>query len=288
MDRTTMRVTATGLIRFGWAVQPMSNGAVGATLRSGGANGRAAAFTWDGKNSAGAVVPDGSYRITIWTADASNNRASASKVVTVDRRPAAVSLTSAPRFISPNGDGHSDRTTISMRADESITGSARMLDSHGVQVRKWAFTKTTAGSWVWDGRDSAGRTVRDGRYTLRVRGADRAGNVTVRDLGVTVDRTIRSVTWSRTSFTPKTGQTARIVVKLQRHARVTLSIDSGSAIVRAAWQATPLDAGTYGWTWNGRTTSGALLKAGTYRAVVTATSAIGSSTFTKTIVVRAP
>ena len=121
--------------------------------------GRAAAFTWDGKNSAGAVVPDGSYRITIWTADASNNRASASKVVTVDRRPAAVSLTSAPRFISPNGDGHSDRTTISMRADEWITGSARMLDSHGVQVRKWAFTKATAGSWVWDGRDSAGRTV---------------------------------------------------------------------------------------------------------------------------------
>ena len=84
-----------------------------------------------------------------------------------------------------------------------------MLYSHGVLVRKWAFTKATAGSWVWDGRDSAGRTVRDGRYTLRVRGADRAGNVTVRDLGVTVDRTIRSVTWSRTSFTPKARQTAR-------------------------------------------------------------------------------
>ena len=44
-----------------------------------------------------------------------------------------------PGFISPNGDGHSDRTTLSMRADESITGSARMLDKHGVTVRRWAY-----------------------------------------------------------------------------------------------------------------------------------------------------
>ena len=48
---------------------------------------RRVAFTWDGKNGAGAVVADGAYRITIWTADASNNRASVQKVVTVDRRP---------------------------------------------------------------------------------------------------------------------------------------------------------------------------------------------------------
>ena len=42
------------------------------------------------------------------------------------------------------------------------------------------------------------------------------------------------------------------------------------------------------WTWNGRTATGALLKPGTYRAVITATSWIGSSTMTRTIVVKAP
>ena len=44
-------------------------------------------YTWDGRTNAGAPVPDGPYRITIWTADASNNRASISQGR--DRRSAA-------------------------------------------------------------------------------------------------------------------------------------------------------------------------------------------------------
>ena len=58
--------------------------------------GKTVAFTWDGRNNAGAVVGDGTYRITVWTADASNNRAAAQKIVTVDRRPAAIGLGASP------------------------------------------------------------------------------------------------------------------------------------------------------------------------------------------------
>ena len=73
--------------------------------------------------------------------------------------------------------------------------------------------RRTAGSWVWNGRNTAGTTVADGRYTLRVRGYDRAGNQTIRDLTVRVDRTIRSVTWARSSFTPRAGQKDRSDVR---------------------------------------------------------------------------
>ena len=288
MDDTTVRVSVTGHIRFGWLVQPFSDGITGRPVRTGTVIGKTIDFQWDGKNDAGAVVADGLYRITVWTADASNNRASVQKDVVVDRRAAGVALFSTPTSISPNGDGRSDRTTLSMRADAPITGSARLLDKNGAGLRRWTFSAATAGSWVWDGRDSAGRTVVDGRYTFRVWGLDRAGNQSLRDRTVLVDRTIRSVIWSRSSFIPKALQTARLSFVLGRPARVTVAIYSGTTAVRGIWKDRALVAGSYAWTWNGRTATGALLKPGTYRAVVTAISWIGSSTFTRTIVVRVP
>ncbi len=272
LDTTTVAVTVTGHIKFGWAVQPLIDGAAGPAVRSGSVAGKVVTFTWDGKNDAGAVVPDGAYRITVWAADASNNRASVQRVVAVDRRPAALTLSAVPGFISPNADGHSDRMTLTMAADAWITGSARLLDATGVQVRRWTLTRAMGGSWTWDGRDSAGRVVPDGRYTFRVWGLDRAGNGSIRDLTVRVDRTIRSVTWSRSSFVPAAAQTARVSFVLARAAVVTMSIYQGDTLVRGIWRNGSFAAGTYGWTWNGRTTAGKLAKPGTYRVVVTATS----------------
>jgi spore germination protein YaaH/flagellar hook assembly protein FlgD len=286
MDTTTVRVTVSGLLRFGWLVQPFFDGIAGAPIRSGSKTGKAVAFTWDGRTHGGAVVPDGPYRITVWTADASNNRASVQKVVTVDRRPAAMTVASKPASISPNGDGRSDRATLSMHADSSISGLTRLIDKTGATIRRWAFTSVAAGSWVWNGRDSAGRMVRDGRYTLRVRGDDRAGNRTIRTMTVRVDRTIRSVTWSLPSFV-RGRQAARVSFALSRAASVTIAIYSGATLVRRIWQDRALSAGHHGWTWNGRTSAGALLKPGTYRAVVTARSWIGSSRLTGTVIVRA-
>jgi spore germination protein YaaH/flagellar hook assembly protein FlgD len=288
MDSTTVRVTVTGHLRFGWAVQPFVDGTVGPALLTGSVVGKTVAFTWDGRNAAGAVVPDGAYRITIWTADASNNRASITKVVTVDRRAASVSLGASSGFISPNGDGHSDRTTLSWKADEAIAGKARIFDKNGTTVRGWTIAAAMAGSWVWNGRNAAGTTVADGRYTFRVKGLDRAGNLTIREMIVRVDRTIRSLTWARSAFTPKAGQKDRLTFVLRRKATVTVAIYQGSTLVRRIWTGRALPAGTYGWTWSGKTAAGAFVKPGTYRVIVDATSSIGPSRFARAVTVRAP
>jgi spore germination protein YaaH/flagellar hook assembly protein FlgD len=288
LDTATMRVTVTGELTYGWAVQPYFDGIAGKAVRTGSATGKNVAFQWDGRNSAGAVVPDGPYRITMWTADASNNQALIRKVVTVDRRAAVITDSSVPGFISPNGDGHTDKIALSMASDSPITGSARLLDKYGHGVRGWAFTNVKSTTWVWNGRDSAGRTVPDSRYTLRVWGLDAAGNSTIRDMMVRVDRTIRSVTRTRASFIPRSGQTTHVSFTLSRAATVTFAIQSGSSVVRPIWQARAFAAGSYGWTWNGRTAAGAFVAPGTYHVVVTATSWIGTSTFSQSIVVKAP
>ena len=121
-----------------------------------------------------------------------------------------------------------------------------------------------------------------------MRGLDRAGNQTVRDMIVRVDRTIRSVTWARSSFTPRAGQKDRLTLALRRKATVTVAIYQGSTLVRRIWTGRVLGAGTYGWTWSGKTAAGAFVKPGTYRVVVDATSSIGPSRFARNVIVRAP
>ncbi len=221
MDTVTVRATVTGHIKFGWSVAPIRSGVVGTAVRSGSVIGKTVAFTWDGRDAAGKPVPDGTYRITVWAADVSNNRASVAKVVTVDRRPSVVRVAAVPASLSPNGDGQTDSAILVMRTDEAITGTARIIDRTGATVRRWSFNAATVGDWTWNGRDAAGATVADGRYLFRVRGLDRAGNQTVRDLTVLVDRTIKSLTWAHPSFVPTSGQTDRATLILHRPATVT-------------------------------------------------------------------
>jgi spore germination protein YaaH/flagellar hook assembly protein FlgD len=283
LDFTTISVAVTGHLSFGWAIQPMIDGVAGPSVNSGSRASKDVVLSWGGRTGSGTVVADGSYRVTIWAADASGNRAQVQRFIAVDRRPATVSLRAVPSFVSPNGDGRSDTTTLTMHADSTVTGSARIVDSKGAGLRRWTVSAASSGSWVWDGRDASGRVVPDGRYTLRLWGLDRAGNETIRDLRVTVDRTIKSVTWSRSSFSPSRKQTATVSFTLARAATVSVSIDRAGTVVRGIWNAKAVAAGTYAWTWNGRTSAGTLLAPGTYRVSVTAVSSIGSSTFTRTI-----
>ena len=287
-DSTTIGLTATGYVRYGWAVQPYVGGIPGRSIRSGGVLGKTVSFTWDGKDGAGTLVRDGAYVLTLWVADASNNRAAITKRIVVDRRPASVALRATPAFISPNGDGQSDSTVLSMTSDEPFSGRATLSNAVGGTVRSWSFTGVRSAGWTWNGRDRDGRTVPDGRYTLRVPGIDRAGNPTVRTLGVNVDRTIRSVAWRSAAFTPRAGQKDRVTVVVGRHARLSAAIYRGSTLVRQVWTNQPVDAGTYGWTWDGRMSTGAFAAAGTYSVIVRATSVIGGSSFRRTVVVRAP
>ncbi len=288
MDAATMRVSVTGHVRFGWVVQSYANGIAGSSLRSGSTTGKSVVYTWDGRTASGTLAPDGTYQITLWMADASDNRASVSRVVTVDQRPAAVSLAAGSSFISPDGDGHSDATSLTMRADEKITGAARIFDRNGTTIRRWTFSAAGAATWAWNGRNTAGTTVPDGRYTFRVKGLDRAGNATTRDLTLRVDRTIKSLTWAHASFTPRAGQKDRLTFALRRSATVSVSIYRDSTMIRRIWTGRALAAGSYGWTWSGKTASGVYVSPGTYKAVVVATSSIGASRFTRNVTVKAP
>lgn len=287
LDAATIRLTATGLTRYGWRVEPFVDGVAGAPILEGTADGTTPEFTWDGRGLDGLVVPDGAYQVTVWTADASDNRSQVQQVVTADTTHPVLTSTVAPTSISPNGDGRTDATVLEMGSDELVRGKARILDKQGAVVRSWPLVAQTAGTWSWDGKDAAGKAVRDGIYSFRVDGIDAAGNGTVRVLPVLVDRTIAGLRWATASFRPSLGQRDVLTLKLSRTATVTVAIYQGAELVRRVWTDKAMAPGTWTYSWNGRDGHKALVAPGKYTVRVTSTSWIGKSALSRTVSVKA-
>lgn len=288
LDAFAVRVRASGLIRFGWRVQPFIDGAAGDAIIEGQAEGAAPHYIWDGLGPGGAVVPDGVYRVTMWMADASNNRSAVGNLVTVDTVKPTLASSTTPATMSPNGDRRFDTAALAMTADEPVSGRARILDRSGATVRTWKFATLAVGEWTWDARDEAGAVVRDGTYTFRLDGVDAGGNGTVLETPIVVDRTIRDITWNKRSFVPGRDEKAAVTVQLTRAATVSVSIYQGKQLVRRAWIDKAFEKGTWTWAWNGRNGHKNLVEPGVYTATVTATSAVGTSRLTRTITVKAP
>ena len=285
-DTVTASLSVTGLDKWGYLVQPVDGTTVGAAVRSGTVTTLPVVYTWNGKKGDGASVPDGTYRITLWTADASDNRAERLFTVTLDTAAPTIGATTSPSVITPNGDKRSDVATLGWSAAERVTGTGRILDKTGKSIKAWTLAAGTSGSVPWDGRDAYGATVVDGRYTYRVAGFDLAGNVALRDLPMNVDRTIASVVWSVGSFDPRASQTSRLSFRLIRSATMTVAIYQGGTLVRTIWAAKPLTATTWTWTWDGKNGKGILVQPGSYYASVTATSWIGSTRLTQAVTVE--
>src|SRR6185295_17564672 len=134
--------------------------------------------------------------------------------------PPVVATSANPASFSPNGDGAADRTSLRWTSSEISTGVARIY--HGTKlIRSWSLRSRTSWAVAWDGRTAAGTPVADGRYRYRVSVHDNAGNRTVVERTVTVDRSAGFLRWSR-SFYPQDGDTllatSAVSFKLTRQA----------------------------------------------------------------------
>ncbi len=109
-DTVTVTVKATGLDHWGYLVEPMDGTTPGPAVRSGTVQSVTPTYTWNGKRGDGSDVPDGVYRVTVWTADASENRALRAFLVTLDTVVPTVGSSTTPSVITPNGDRRSDVT----------------------------------------------------------------------------------------------------------------------------------------------------------------------------------
>ena len=135
---------------------------------------------WNGKDSAGAFVPDGVYALTATFLDQFANTQTTPVVsVTVDNTSPAVSpiLTSSP-VIAPGTTGTASTTTTltSTITEQNLsTWAVNIFNSANVLVRSYSGTGLSV-NVNWDGRNGLGVIVPDGTYTVSVTAGDAAGN----------------------------------------------------------------------------------------------------------------
>jgi subtilase family serine protease/flagellar hook assembly protein FlgD len=113
----------------------------------------------------------GTFFLRLTVADRAGNRAQALRKVTWSDTPAITDLIKNYDYISPNGDGVQDTLTLSYRVLEPVHLAFEVRREDGTRVRLVERDHPAIGSdfkFEWDGRDDEGRSVPDGKYSLRV------------------------------------------------------------------------------------------------------------------------
>ena len=159
--------------------------------------------TWDGRDDAGAVVPDGQYTFKIDAADAAGNAASQQATVTIDTvapgltlsAPSGPTRDSAPSLAGMRGQAGGDEplVTIQLYAGASVD-PARLLQTLTASAGGAGYSINPAG-------------LSDGAYTATAAQSDAAGNTGVGSTTFTVDTVAPTVTINQAAgqVDPATG-----------------------------------------------------------------------------------
>ncbi|MBN1685172.1 MAG: OmpA family protein [Spirochaetales bacterium] len=123
---------------------------------------------WDGSDSAGKFVADGTYSYHIKGTDrAGSTYETTFSPITVDTRDTPISISRDLAFFSPNGDRSQDSLEITpvIPVTEGIKSwSITISNSSGVGVRVYSGAGDTPGNITFDGLDDSGAVLREGAY----------------------------------------------------------------------------------------------------------------------------
>ncbi len=239
-------------------------------------------YIWDGKDATGAIVPDGSYTLNLVAASPTNSRTS-SNTIQVDNTLPIVS------FTHPSiGEVVPTITQYAVTGTASDKNMSSFTLDYGVSASPSSYILiATSTSSVTNGLLALWNTLSlsTGTYTLRLRATDQAGNLSTVSQTVQVDRINFSnvILAFGAEFVPATGKTGTITFTVDKPATVVASIYSVSWTLVSSYAAfmqfnnsvigsTPVKtisttlaaAGTTTLTWDGRTSSGALVPDGCY------------------------
>ncbi len=134
------------------------------------------AVAWNGTNSAGVPVADGSYAFRVAGRDAAGNLATAAAKVVVDRTLSTLRW-SVARFYPQDGDSLARTSKSSFTLARAAKVSAAIYSGTTLVRAIWTDRSLTAGAhgWTWDGRDATGAFVARGTYALRVTAVSSVG-----------------------------------------------------------------------------------------------------------------
>ena len=200
-------------------------------------------FTWDGRDDAGKVLLEGSYRPKVEFADIHRTFVLPNPIH-IDVTPPRLKVVSvAPRVFSPDGDGRADAILVRYRVSEH----AHVLLLANGRQRVRTLRGPLQGSLTWNG-SSRGRKLPPRTYTLTLIAVDPAGNRSAPVPAGAV--TLRYLSMPSAVFRAGKGATIRVPVDTDATV-VRWTLRRGSSVVaqgrggRAALVRAPKKPGTY-------------------------------------------
>ena len=136
------------------------------------------AVTFDGRDDAGRLLPEGVYQARLELVYENGNRPSAeSPEVLIDLTAPTATIKASLEVFSPDGDGNRDTVTIFHETFDEAQWTAIIIGRGGDVVRTDTWRGTPEDSYTWDGRRSDGLPAADGTYRYVLEARDLAGNV---------------------------------------------------------------------------------------------------------------
>ncbi len=265
-----VRVTARLSTPLPWTVTVID--AAGRTLGRGAGSGTAIDWTWDATR-----VAPGRYSYAI---EAGSDVRPAQGTIKSPLPLEVTRLALDRTVVTPNGDRVADAVRVAIRLTLPATVSLSLADASGRRVATIVSPRALrAGTTtlVWRGRDATGAPVADGRYALVVSAAAGSQSASART-GLVVDRTLAHFTLRPRTFSPN-GDGRREVVtfgyRLERSASVRLRILAGSRPVATVVSTRQRGPASHAVPWDG-TSGGVLVADGRLRAVLDATTSLGT------------
>lgn len=169
--------------------------------------------SWDGRDDAGDVVPEGAYRPRVHLARQRRTIVLPNPIEVDVTAPVAELVSVDPTVFSPDGDGRSDKVTVRYRMNEPANG---LLLVDGEQRVRTRFAPVE-GKLDWFGIVD-GEPLRRGSHALQVVGVDRAGN--------------RSQPTGETRVRIRSIDLARALVRVPPRVRFGIGVDTDAASYR--------------------------------------------------------
>ncbi len=303
-DELVPSIRTSGNDEWEAAVVAKSGAVLAAWKWKGAAAAGPAAVSWNGRDAAGNVVPDGTYRFTAKSEDAAGNRTERNvDGIAVDNRPTRVFATSSAQGVSPNGDGAFDtlRFGLVVTLKEGIEDwkvdiadeTGRIRRSIGPDEAAGAKRDEVPDAVVWDGKDTDG-VARDGKLTARLSVFYRKGDLASAAAGpFVVDITPPALSLdSRPRWFSPDNDGVEDDLSINLSARDASALASWSLEIREPqppaavfFKAEGVGSPTPRIIWDGRSQKGELVQAATdYPAVLAAVDAWGNTARAEAII----
>lgn len=236
---------------------------------------------WDGKDSTGAYVPEGTYSVVISAVD-NFSKSSGDQAVTFKAGylPAISGAAVNPTTFDPN----SGSAAISYNISKDALVTVQILSGYNTVRTVVDKQSQIAGSnsVAWNGRDDAGNIVGDGTYTVQITAVSAVVDTffSTAKVTVTVEKGAPSVTGLTLSPEPYklgTGSSLSISYNLSENGAMYIDVLKGTDVVRNLASGLAKNAGYNSTTWDGRDNDGSVVGEGIYTVRVKAVDPAGNA-----------